>query len=166
MREPIVRLAGLGVSIAYAGAIAWLLTQQPQTMADVTGGLTASLGVYRIDQQAFDDGLQFFRRDQFEAAIAAFGRADPARRDARTQFYIAYAHYRRGWGRVYHDDEWFGKALEAVNRAIAVAPGGRVVVADPDLQMQTADELKAEVEAGLRRDASDLNPLRVLRKRK
>jgi hypothetical protein len=32
--------------------------------------------------------------------------------------------------------------------------------------MRTSDELRAELEGGLRRDASDFNPLRVMRKRK
>jgi hypothetical protein len=166
MREPVVRTLGLGATIAYAALIAWLFIQQPQSVAEVTGGLSAGLGVYTIDQQAFDDGLGLFRRDQFDAAVSAFERADPARRDARTQFYIAYAHYRRGWGRLYHDDAWFTKGLEVVNRAMAVAPNGRIVVDDPDLQMHSADELKAELEAGLRREVSDFNPLRVIGSRK
>ena len=84
----------------------------------------------------------------------------------QAQLDIAYAYYRGGWGRFYHDDEWLTKGLEAVNRAIAAAPGGRVVVDDPDLQMHSADELKAELEAGLRRDVSDFNPFRVIRSRK
>ena len=54
----------------------------------------------------------------------------------------------------------------SVNRAMAVSPNGRIVVDDPDLKMRTGDELKAELEAGLRRDLSDFNPLRVLRERK
>jgi hypothetical protein len=41
-----------------------------------------------------------------------------------------------------------------------------VVVSDPDLQLQTADELEAELRAGLTRDWSDLNPMRVLGSRK
>ena len=45
-------------------------------------------------------------------------------------------------------------------------PGGRLVVDDADLRMHTTDELKAELEAGIRVDASDLNPMRVFRKRK
>ena len=150
----------------YVVLIVWLFAQQPQSIAEVTGGLSASVGAYRIDQQAFDDGLQLFRKDQFEAAVSAFERADAAKRDARTQFYIAYAYYRRGWSRFYHDDAWFTKGLEAVNRAIAVAPNGRIVVDDPDLQMHTGDELKAELEAGLRRDLADFNPFRLLGERK
>ena len=166
MREPVIRLVGLVATTAYVALIAWLVAQQPQSIAEVTGGLSSTVGVYRIDQQSFDDGLRLFRQDQFDAAVPAFERADPARRDARTQFYIAYAYYRRGWGRVYADDEWFAKGLEAVNRAVAVAPNGRIVVDDADLKMRSADELKAELEAGLRREWSDFNPLRVFRERK
>ena len=50
--------------------------------------------------------------------------------------------------------------------AIALAPEGRLRVNDDTLQMKTADELKAELEAGLRTDASDFNPLRVFESRK
>jgi hypothetical protein len=39
-------------------------------------------------------------------------------------------------------------------------------VADPDLKMRTAAELKAELEKGRERTWSDLNPLRVLEERK
>ena len=166
MREPVIRALGLSATAGYVVLIAWLFAQQPQSIAEVTGGLSASVGAYRIDQQAFDDGLQLFRKDQFEAAVSAFERADAAKRDARTQFYIAYAYYRRGWSRFYHDDAWFTKGLEAVNRAIAVAPNGRIVVDDPDLRMHTGDELKAELEAGLRRDLADFNPFRLLGERK
>ena len=166
MSESVIRVLGLSTSVGYVALIAWLFTLQPQSMAEVTGGLTASVGAYRVDQQAFEDGIRLFRQDQFEAAVSAFERADPARQDARTQFYIAYAFYRRGWGRLYHDDAWFTKGLEAVKRAIAVAPNGRIVVDDPNLKIHNADELKAELEAGLRRDLTDLNPFRVFRERK
>jgi hypothetical protein len=40
------------------------------------------------------------------------------------------------------------------------------VVNDETLQMRSADELRTELEAGLTRDASDLNPLRLLQERK
>jgi len=166
VNEPLVRGAGLTATIAYAAAIAWLYTTQPQTVAQVTGGLTAAIGAYRIDQPSFDDGLRFFRAGQYPEARAAFARADTAERDARTQFYVAYSFYREGWGRLYSDDALFGKGLAAADKAIALAPGGRLVVEDADLQMHSADELRAELQRGLTRDASDFNPMRVFRPRK
>jgi hypothetical protein len=161
-----VRIFGLLLTLAYGGLIAWLYASQPQTVAQVTGGLASGAGLYRVDAQATADALAFFRRDAFPEARAAFARADPAQRDARTQFYIAYSYYRQGWGRVYNDDTLFKQGLEAVDRAIALAPAHRLVVDDPDLGMKSADELRAELERGLTRQASDLNPLRLFRPRK
>ena len=164
--ETTLRALGLILTACVAAVVIWAYVRQPQTLAEVAGGLSASVGAYYIDQQAFDEARQLFQTDQFAGAEAAFGRADPARQDARTQFYLAYAFYRQGWGRVYNDDALFGQGLEAVNRAIAVSPDGRLIVDDPNLQMTSADELKAELEEGLRRDPSDFNPLRVFRQRK
>jgi hypothetical protein len=161
-----LRAAGLAFSVLYASVIVWLYASQPQTRAEALGGLAATVGAYRIDTQAFEEGLGFFRRDMFAEARMAFERADPAHRDARTQFYIAYSFYRQGWGRLYSDDALFKQGMEAVDRAIAVAPSGRVIVDDTQLGMRSSDELKAELERGLRRDASDFNPLRVFDQRK
>jgi hypothetical protein len=167
MRDDAIRATGLALAAGYAAFIGWLYLRQPQTAAELTGGLAAGIGAYRVDAQSFAEGLRFFRGDQFAAARTAFERADPARQDPRTQFYIAYSYYRQGWGRLYQDDELFAQGLEVLTRAMASAPGGRIVVEDdPDLQMQSADELKAELEAGLRREASDFNPFRVMRQRK
>ena len=152
--------------MAYGVLILWLAGSQPQSLSEVTGGLAASIGAYRIDPVAFDDGLRFFRQDKFIESRAAFARADPAGRDARTQFYVAYSYYRQGWGRLGHDDALYAQGLQAIDRAIAAAPDGRIVVDDPDLQLRTGDELRAEIVAGMTRDWSDLNPLRVLGARK
>lgn len=166
MQDRHVRVFGLALAICYAAFIVWLYVRQPQTFAEVTGGLTATVGAYRINQQAFDDALELFRRDQHEAARAAFERADPAGQDARTQFYIAYSYYRSGWGRVYQNDEHFKKGLAHVDKAIELAPSRRLVVEDPELYMHNADELRAELAEGLRVEPSDFNPLRVFRTRK
>ena len=166
MTESVVRGAGLLASLAYAGVVAWLYLTQPQTVAQVTGGFSSIVGAYKVDPQAFADGLRFFRGNQFVEARAALLRADPAERDPQVQFYIAYAYYREGWGRLYSDDALFGKGLAAADKAIALAPGGRLVVDDPDLEMHSADELRAELQRGLVKDASDFNPLRVFGTRK
>ena len=107
-----------------------------------------------------------FRREEFAAARAAFERADPAGRDATTQFYMAYTYYREGWGRLYHDDQKYALGLAHVDRAIALAPSGRITIDDPDLGVHTADELRAELAAGMNVDESDFNPLKVFRQRK
>ena len=165
-RERAVRAAGLVVSGAGCLSLLWLFVHQPTNLKELTGGVAATVGAYQINQAEFDQGRQYFTADKFVEARAAFARADPASRDAVTQFYIAYSCYRQGWGRVYSDDALFGQGLEAVNRAIALAPGGTLRVDDATLDMKSADELKAELERGLTRDASDFNPLRVLRKRR
>ena len=152
--------------VAYAWVIGWLFASQPATITQAVGGLTSTVGAYSVDPQAFKDGLGFFRNDRFVEARAAFARADPASRDALTQFYVAYSFYRQGWHATHQDDELFTEGLAAVDRAIQLAPGGRLVVDDDNLQMRSADELRAELEAGLTSDISDLNPLRLFRSRK
>jgi hypothetical protein len=166
MSESVTRATGLVVVAAYVGLIGWLFATAPRTVTEALGGVSSAFGAYSVDQQAFDDGLRFFYNDQFVEARAAFTRADPATRDARTQFYIAYSFYRQGWHRTHRDDALYAQGIEVVDRAIALAPGGRLVVDDRQLQMRSADELKAELQAGLERDASDFNPLRVLESRK
>jgi hypothetical protein len=164
--ERVTRVVGLVIAVVYAGLIGWLFASQPQSITEAVGGLSANLGAYQIDVQAFADGLVFFRNDQFVEARAAWRRADPASRDARTQFYIGYSYYRQGWHRTHHDDALYKDGLASVDRAITLAPGGRLVVDDPNLQIHTADELRAELEAGLTHDASDFNPLRIFEGRK
>ena len=124
----------LVVVLGYAALIAWLFASQPRTMAEAVGGLSANLGTYGVDDQAFADGLAFFRNDQFVEARSAFARADPAARDAATQFYLAYSFYRQGWHRTHHEDELYRQGLEHVERAIALSPAGRLVVDDADLE--------------------------------
>lgn len=166
MSDTATRTVGLAVTIAFATLIGWLYVRQPQTLAQVTGGLSAAAGIYQVDAQAFADGLRFFRNEQFVEARLAFARADPAVRDARTQFYIAYSYYRQGWGRLYHDNRLYAEGLAALDRATALAPAGRLVVDDETLGMHTAEEVKAELEAGMRVEPSDFSPVRVFRPRK
>ncbi len=45
MREDTVRGIGLSLVVCYAAFIGWLYVRQPQTVADVTGGLSASVGL-------------------------------------------------------------------------------------------------------------------------
>ena len=161
----LIRAVGLLVAATYATFILWMYVAQPRTLREVRGGVAASIGVYRIDAVAFDEGLRFFRADRFAEARRALERADPAQRDARTQYYIAYAFLREGWGRVYADDALYRQAQVALQRAVAAAPDAVVRVDDPNLTLKTSDEMAEALARGLRREAADLNPLSMLEKR-
>ena len=166
MQSKIIQVAGLAFTIAYAAFIVWIYATEPRTFKEVTNSAEVAAGTYEINQENFNSALNLFRREQFRAARDEWQRADPAQRDARTQFYIAYAFYREGWGRLYFDQELFKQGLQAVSRAIALSSASPLTIDDPDLQMHTAAELKAELEQGLERNWSDVNPLKVLRTRK
>lgn len=166
MPASLTRAIGLVGSLIYASFIVWLYATAPASMAEVRGGVAAGFNAYSADEASFQQGLALFRQDSFEAARTAFDRSDPARLDSRVQFYVAYSYYRQGWGRLWNDDALFRKGIEALDRAVKADPSGRVRVTDSALGMTTSDELRAELEAGLRRDASDYNPMRVIRKRK
>src|SRR5687767_14255274 len=104
MSSTAIRAAGLLFSLGYAGFIVWLYAEQPGTLAEIQGGMASAVGLYEIDLKQFEEGRRLLSADRFPEARAAFARADPAQRDATTQFYIAYAFYRQGWGRVFNDD--------------------------------------------------------------
>jgi len=166
MRESLFQGLGIVSTLAYGALIAWLYATAPRSLGEVATGARVAAGTYQVDQARFDAGLRLFRAEQFRAARDEWGRADPAQRDARTQFYIAYAFYREGWGRVYKDDALYRQGTLAVNRAIALHPAAPLAVADPTLRMRTAAELKAELEKGAERRWDDLNPLKLLDPRK
>lgn len=166
MQSKIIQVAGLAFTIAYAVLIVWLYATEPRTFKEVATGVQVAAGTYQINEEKFNSALDLFRREQFRAARDEWQRADPAQGDARTQFYIAYSFYREGWGRLYYDQQLFKQGLEAVNRAIALSSASPLSVDDPNLQMHSAAELKAELEQGTERSWSDVNPLKVLRTRK
>ena len=159
------QIIGLILTMVYAVAIVWLYATEPRSFEEMATGAQVAAGTYQVDQEKFNAALALFRREQFQAARDEWQRADPAQKDPTTQFYIAYAFYREGWGRVYNDQNLFQQGLEPVNRAIALAPGS-LTIPDENLQLHTATELKAELEQGTERNWSDLNPLKVFRTRK
>src|ERR1700732_3621323 len=146
MQRRLIQIIGIVWTIFYAAVIVWLYATEPRSLKEVATNTQVVAGVYEINQEKFNSGLALFRREQFRAAIDEWAVTDPAQKDARTQFYIAYALYREGWGRVYYDKQLFKQGTEAVNRAIALAPNGILAIDDADLQMHSAAELKAELE--------------------
>jgi len=166
MRTVLVQALGILGTLGYGAFIAWIYATQPRTLQEVATAAQVAAGVYEVDAARFQAGVELFRREQFRAARDEWSRADPAQRDARTQFYVAYSFYREGWGRFHHDDVLYRQGVAAANRAIALSPQGTYLVDDPTLVMRTAAELKAELEKGVEQTWSDLNPLRVLEPRK
>lgn len=166
MRHKLIQSVGIAWTLIFGASIVWLYATEPKSVADVGVKASVAAGTYEVDKERFVAGQALFARGQYRAARDEWLRADPERRDPRTQFYTAYAFYREGWGRTHNDDELFRRGLEAVNLAIALSPGGALGVDDPELKMRTAAELKVELEQGLERSWDDLNPLRVFRERK
>ena len=166
MQRKFIEIVGVIWTLVYAILIVWIYATEPRSFKEVATNTQVATGIYEINEDKFNHGLTLFYRDQFRAAREEWAGADPAQRDPRTQFYIAYAFYREGWGRVYYDNTLFKEGLEAVNRAINLTPNGTLVVDDPNLQMRTAAELKAELEQGIERSWKDLNPLKLFRQRK
>ncbi|MBK8151513.1 MAG: hypothetical protein IPK58_25790 [Acidobacteria bacterium] len=139
-------------------------TKARETVENLTTKGGVVLGTYEVDQTRFTAALGEFRRDNFVAARDGFLRADPERRDARTQFYIAYSYYRQGFGKVYSDDELFKKGLAEVEKVVELDRDFKSD--DGDLKLRTAAELKSEFEDGLRLTADDFNPFKLTRERK
>jgi len=160
-----LRIIGLALCLVYGAAIVRVYVRQPATLPEVTGSLTSSVGVYRIDQARFDAGLSYFRADKFLEARDAFAQSDPARQDPKVQFYTAYSYLREGWGRVYNDATLYRAGKATLDHAREIAPHGTILVDDPALGLHSAEELEAEFDRGLTHGVSDLNPMRLLRER-
>lgn len=166
MQTRFIQITGIIWTLVYAGIIVWIYATEPRSFKEVATNSQVAAGVYEINQEKFNNALALFRREQFRAARDEWTGADPAQKDPRTQFYMGYAFYREGWGRVYYDSVLFKQGLEAVNRAIALAPNGTLLVDDPNLQMHSAAQLKAELEQGTETGWKDVNPLKLFRQRK
>ncbi|HEX8735405.1 MAG TPA: hypothetical protein VF721_08795 [Pyrinomonadaceae bacterium] len=175
MKEKHIQILGICLTLLYGLFVAWLYVAAPKSLVELpskaqqtfdkaTTTAQVMTNTYEIDQAKFNEGLQAFRQDNFVLARDAFARADTEKRDARTQFYIAYSLYRQGWGRISNDDTLFRQGLETVNRVIAL--DNNFKSDDADLKLKTPIELKAELEQGLQVTADDFNPLKVFRERK
>lgn len=167
MQHKLIQTTGIVATLLYAVFIIWVYATEPRTLREVATSAQVAAGTYEIDAAKFEAGRELFRQEKYTAAREAWTQADPAEKDARTQFYVAYAFYREGWGRVYNNDALFKQGLEAISRAINSAGNDATfTIDDTNLQLHTPAELKAELEAGTTRSWSDLNPLKILRERK
>lgn len=175
MNEKYIQILGIVLAAVYGVFIVFLYAAEPRSVEEITIKAketvknavtkgTVVIGTYEVNQQLFDQGIHAFRADNFIAARDAFERADPEKRDARTQFYVAYSYYRQGWGRVSNDDALFTQALETIARVSVLDSNFRSD--DASLLLRTPAELRTELEDGLKVTADDFNPFRVFRERK
>lgn len=175
MKKGYIQIFSLLLVAVYGLFVAWLYWAEPKSLGEVSTKAKETvenvatkgqvvIGTYEIDQQKFNEGLQAFRNDNFVLARDFFIKADPERRDAKTQYYIAYSFYRQGWGRVSNDDELFKKGLEQTDYVIQLDKNFKAE--DDNLLLKNPVELKGELEEGLKVSAADFNPLKVFRERK
>lgn len=174
MKERYIQMIGVALAAIYGVFIAFLYAAEPRsieeisikarsTIEDVATKGQVVIGTYEVDAAKFQQGLAAFRANNFIAARDSFEKADPEKRDAKTQFYIAYSYYRQGWGRVSNDDALFRQALESLDRVKLLDPNYRAD--DPDLKLRTPAELRNEIDEGMKVTADDFNPFRVFRER-
>ena len=175
MKEKHIQFFGVILTVTYGLFIAWLYVAEPKTLEEVSVKAKETIetattkgeiivGTYEVDRAKFGEGLTAFRQGNFIAARDSFEKADPERRDTRTQFYIAYSFYRQGFGKLSNDDALFRQGLEQINRVAQLDKNYKSD--DADLLLKTPAELKNEFEEGLKVTADDFNPLKVLRERK
>ncbi len=175
MKEKYIQFFSIVLTTVYGLFVMWLYVAEPKTLEELPSKARQTIekatttaqvltNTYEIDQAKFNEGLAAFRQENFIVARDNFEKADPQRRGARTQFYIAYSFYRQGFGRLSNDDALFRQGLEQINRVIQL--DNNFKSDDANLQLKTPVELKNEFEEGLKVTASDFNPLRLVRERK
>jgi hypothetical protein len=175
MNEKYIQILGVVATVVYGAFVVFLYAAEPRSIEEISIKAKSTVetavtkgqvitGTYEIDQAKFKEGLAAFRNDNFIAARDAFDRADPEKRDPKTQYYIAYSYYRQGWGRISNDDTLFKQSLDSLARVSMLDPNFRSD--DANLQLRTPAELRNELEEGMRVTADDFNPLRLVRERK
>jgi hypothetical protein len=175
MKETYIQALGILMTAVYTIFVVFLYWAEPKSLTEVPAKAKTTIenaatrgqviiGTYEIDRAKFDEGLAAFKQDNFLVARDRFEKADPEKRDANTQYYIAYSFYRQGWGRLSNDDELFKQGLEQVNLVTTLDPNFKS--ADGNLQLKSPVELKNEFEEGLKVTASDFNPMRLVGERK
>jgi tetratricopeptide (TPR) repeat protein len=159
-RAKVVQAAGIAVTVLYAAFVVWLYVAQPRSIEELKTAAAVQTNVYSVDPAQFDLAVTAFRERQYRIAIDHFLLADPAARDPKTQFLVAYAHYALGRGRLYDDDEEFKAALAAVDRCLEAAPGHAYTIDEPALGLDytSAERLRERLRAGLEVTPGDFNP--------
>ena len=155
-----VQTAGVALTLAYGAFVVWVYATQPRTIAELKNAAAVQANVYEVDRAQFDLAMRSFRQGQYRIAIDHFVLADPAARDPKTQFLVAYSHYALGKGRLYDDDKEFNEALASVDRCLEIAPNNTYTLDDASLQLDftSAERLRQRIRDGLEVTPGDFNP--------
>ena len=161
-----LRAIGLTLSLLYAAAIVRVYVRQPATLPEVAGSLTASVGVYRVDQARFDAGPPVLPRGQVPrgARRLCTGRSGAAGSE-RAVLHRRTATCARAGAASTTTPTLYRAGKATLDHAREIAPHGTILVDDPALRLHSAEELEAEFDRGLTHGVSDLNPMRLLRER-
>jgi hypothetical protein len=102
MKEKYIQILGVVVTVVYGAFVVFLYAAEPRSIEEISIKAKSTVenavtkgqviaGTYEIDQAKFKEGIVAFRNDNFIAARDSFERADPEKRDPKTQYYIAYS---------------------------------------------------------------------------
>lgn len=175
MKEKYIQILGMAIAAVYGVFVIFLYAAAPRSIEEISTSARAAIesaatkgqviaGTYQVDAAKFAEAKRAFNEDRFAAARDLFERADPEKRDAETQYYIAYSYYRQGWGRVSNDDALFKLGIAALDRVSTLDRDFRSN--DPELKLKTPAELRQQLEEGSTITLDDFNPLRLVRERK
>ncbi|HXG66508.1 MAG TPA: hypothetical protein VNO70_15520 [Blastocatellia bacterium] len=159
-----MQITGLIIALLYGAGIVWLYVRQPRTLQEIKTQAAVEVNVYQVKQENFDEAIKQFNAGQYRAAIDQFQLADPAQRDPKTQFYIAYCYYQLGRGAFSDDDEMFRQGLAAIERCLVNAPNNIYEIDRADLEIRSASALRERLREGLEVTPSDFNPLNWFKK--
>ena len=175
MNRRFIQIFGLIATALYAVFVVWIYAAAPkgimevpekakESVENVTSKAKVVTNTYEVDKAKFDEGRALFIQERYPAARDVLRQADPEKKDAETQYLIAYSFYRQGWGRFSSDDELYQKGLEQVRFVRKL--DSEFLSKDGALVLRRPVELEEEIKEGLKVTASDFNPLKAFQERK
>src|SRR5438477_7806213 len=81
MQQKLIQIAGITWTLVCAAIIVWIYATEPRSFTEVTTNTRVAAGIYEVNQEKFNNGLELFRRDQFHAARDVWASADPAQQE-------------------------------------------------------------------------------------
>src|SRR5436305_10110437 len=64
MQRKLIQIAGIVWTVVYASIIVWIYATEPRSFKEVTTNTRVAAGIYEVNQEKFNNGLELFRRDR------------------------------------------------------------------------------------------------------